>query len=190
MRLQPIDTPKSLAMRVAYWRTFRKFGKVMTPMKVVLARMPQALGVMRSLTKLELNGLRLEPELRYLIGALTSRLNGCDSWNDFDWSMAIRSGISLLKFSHLDDYQMCGLFSERERAALAYAEEATRDHRVRESTFGELRKRFNDREIAEITWVVALENYRDFISLPLEIGSDDYCVLTRRRIAEAVYPRY
>ena len=40
MRLQPIEKPKRLMMRIAYFMTRRQLGKVMTPMKVVLARMP------------------------------------------------------------------------------------------------------------------------------------------------------
>jgi len=39
MRLQPIEKPKRLMMRIAYFMTRRQFGKVMSPMKVVLAGM-------------------------------------------------------------------------------------------------------------------------------------------------------
>ena len=39
MRLEPIEKPKGLLMRVAYWMTRRQLGKVMTPMKVLYPRM-------------------------------------------------------------------------------------------------------------------------------------------------------
>jgi len=32
MRLEPIEKPKELMMRIAYWMTRRQFGKVMTLM--------------------------------------------------------------------------------------------------------------------------------------------------------------
>lgn len=37
MGLEPIRKPKGLMMRIAYFRARRKFGKVLTPIKVVLA---------------------------------------------------------------------------------------------------------------------------------------------------------
>jgi len=40
MRLNPIDKPKGIAMRVAFWMTQRQFGKVLTPMRVLYPRMP------------------------------------------------------------------------------------------------------------------------------------------------------
>ena len=181
MRLQPIEKPEGLAMRMAYWGTRRQFGKVMTPIKVVLARMPGSMRFSYAITKFELNGLRLEPELHYLIVTLTSQVNGCGFCWDLGRSMAMKAGIDLQKFDALGEYRKSALFSERERAALAYAEEATRSRRVSDSTFAELRKHFDDREIAEITWINALENYYNLINIPLEIESDGFCALIQQR---------
>jgi alkylhydroperoxidase family enzyme len=71
------------------------------------------------------------------------------------------------------------LFSIRERAALAYAEEATRHKRVSDATFEALRQHFSEREIVEITWVNAVENYYNLINLPLEIKSDGFCAISQ-----------
>jgi len=49
MRLQPIEKPKRLMMRIAYFMMRRQFGKVMSPMKVVLAGMPGSEKLIRSL---------------------------------------------------------------------------------------------------------------------------------------------
>jgi hypothetical protein len=43
MRLQPVDSPRGLMMRLAYRMTRRKFGKVITPLKVVTARVPKSM---------------------------------------------------------------------------------------------------------------------------------------------------
>ena len=40
MRIEPIDKPRQLIAKIAYWMTKRRLGKVMTPMKVVYARVP------------------------------------------------------------------------------------------------------------------------------------------------------
>jgi len=43
MRLEPIEKPKGLMMRIAYWMTRRQFGKVMTLMKLEIARRRESL---------------------------------------------------------------------------------------------------------------------------------------------------
>src|SRR5437762_3248178 len=78
MRLDPIEKPKGFITRMAYWGTRRRFGKVMTPMKVVLARMPGSLRFSNAIAKFELHGIRLEPALHYMVGLLASQINGCE----------------------------------------------------------------------------------------------------------------
>ncbi len=181
MRLEPIEKPKGFMMRMAYWGTRRQFGKVMTPMKVVLARMPGSLKLSNEIAKFELKGIRLDHELHYMIGTLASQINGCGFCVDLGRSMAIRKHIGLEKFNALSEYRTSPLFSDRERAALAYAEEATCYKHVSDATFQELRKHFSDWEIAEITWVNAIENYYNLLNIPLEIGSDGFCAIAQAK---------
>ena len=42
--LKPIEKPKGLMMCLAYWMSRCRFGKVMTPMKVVVYAYPGLLG--------------------------------------------------------------------------------------------------------------------------------------------------
>jgi alkylhydroperoxidase family enzyme len=181
MRLKPIEKPKGLMMRIAYWMTRRQFGKVMTPMKVVMARMPGSERLAYAITKFELKGIQLEHGLHFMIGTLASQINGCGFCMDLGRAMAIREHLGMEKFNALSEYRTSPLFSDRERAALAYVEEATRNKRVSDATFEELRKHFSEREIVEITWVNALENYYNLINLPLEIDSDGYCAIAQQR---------
>lgn len=168
-------------MRMAYWGMKRQMGKVMTPVKVVTARMPGSLKFTNEIVKFETKRVRLEPELHYMIVALVSQINGCSFCTDLARSMAIRESISLGKLNALSEYRTNPLFSPRERAALAYVEEATRCKVVSDATFGELHKHFEDWEIVEITWLDALENYYNLINIPLEIGSDGFCALVQKR---------
>lgn len=181
MRLKPIEKPKGVTMRIAFWMTRRQFGKVMTPMKVVIARLPGALRLTYEITKFELKGIQLEPELHFMVGALASQINGCGFCVDLGRAMAIREHLGMEKFNALSEYRTSPLFSDRERAALAYVEEATRHKRVSDATFEELRKHFSEREIVEITWVNALENYYNLINVPLEIESDGFCAIAQAR---------
>jgi alkylhydroperoxidase family enzyme len=181
MRLQPIEKPTGLLMRIAYWMTERQFGKVMTPMKVLYPRVPEMLKLSYEIVKFQTKGIRLEPGLHYLIGALASQINGCAFCLDLARSMAIRDHLEMEKFEALADYRTSPLFSDRERAALTYVEEATRHKRVSDATFRELHARFSEREIIEITWLNAVENYYNLINMPLEIESDGFCAIAQAK---------
>lgn len=177
-RLEPIEKPDGLKMRFVYWMMRRKFGKVMTPVKVVTARMPESLGLNRKLQKFH-KRIQLEPELKLMVRTLTSEINGCGFCVDLAQSEAIRENLGMEKFNALAEYQTSPLFSDRERAALAYAEEVTRHKNVSDATFEELRKHFNDREIVEITWLNAVQNYTNLVNIPLEIEFDGLCAIAK-----------
>ena len=130
MRLQPIEKPKGLMMRIAFWMARRQLGKVITPMKVLYPRAPKMLKVSYEIQKYQMSGLRLDPELHFLVASLTAQINGCGFCMDIGRAMAIRHNMKMEKFNALAEYRTSSLFSERERAALAYAEEATRHKRV------------------------------------------------------------
>ena len=182
MRLRPIEKPKGLMMKIAYFMTRRQFGKVMMPMKVLLARMPGSEKFSWEITKFELNKIHLPHELHFMLGVFVSEINGCGFCADLGRSMAIRERMGPEKFNALADYRTSPLFSAQERAALAYVEEATRNKKVSDGTFEELRRHFNEQEIVEITWVNALENYYNLLNVPLEIESDGFCALAQGKV--------
>ena len=177
MRLAPIEKPKGLRMRIAFWMTRRQLGKVLTPMKVLYPRMPGVLKLSYEIQKFEMKGVRLEPELHFMVGLLASHLNGCSCCVDIARAMAMREHRGMEKFNALSEYGTSPLFSDRERAALAYVEEATRHRRVSDTTFAALRQHFSEWEIVEITWLNAVHNYYNLINVPLEIESDGLCAL-------------
>lgn len=182
MRLEPIEKPKGFMMKLAYWGMRRQMGKVMTPVKVVTARMPGSLKFTNEIVKFETKRIRIEPTLHYLIVSLTSQINGCGFCTDLALSLAISENVGLEKLEAITEYSTNPVFSPRERAALAYVEETTRSKRVSDATFDELRAHFEDWEIAEITWLNALENYYNLINIPLEIGSDGFCAIVKARM--------
>ena len=60
--LPPIEKPRGLVMKLVYALTRRQYGKVLTPIKVVSARMPLAFGFFTAkISKLDKN-LQLPPE--------------------------------------------------------------------------------------------------------------------------------
>lgn len=181
MRLEPIEKPKSWMLRLAYRASKKRLGKVMSPMKVVYARIPGVLRASYELSKFEEKGIRLDPAIKLMVKSLTAQINQCGFCMDIAEASAVDESISLEKLRALPEYGTSPLFSGRERAALAYAEEATRNKRVRDETFEKLRDYYNEREIVEITWVNALENYYNLISIPLGLESDGLCAIAQTR---------
>jgi alkylhydroperoxidase family enzyme len=70
-------------------------------------------------------------------------------------------------------FETSKLFSERERAALAYAEGISRTPvLISDELFEKLKRHFNDEQIVELTASIAFENYRARFDHALKIGSD------------------
>lgn len=99
---------------------------------------------------------------------------------DIGRAAALRERVDMNKFSALAKYRTSPLFSERERAALAYVDEATRNKRVSGATFEALRRNFSEAEIVEIPYINALENLYNLINIPLEVEPDGLCAIAQR----------
>jgi AhpD family alkylhydroperoxidase len=125
----------------------------------------------------------LDATVRELVKIRASQMNGCLLCIDMHTTEALEKGETAQRIFNLDAWRESKLFTEAERAALAYVEEATRHKHVSDATFAELRRHFDEREIVEITWLNALENYYNLLNLPLEIESDGLCAIAQRRAA-------
>lgn len=174
-RLEPIEEPDSWRMKLAYWLTQRRIGKVITPLKVINARIPAILPLSYEMDRVERNGLSLDDVLKSLITSHVAALNGCAFCVDIARAEARERDVAVSKYEDLQRYETSGAFAERERAALAYVEEVTRTRDASDETFERLEQHFDDREIAEITWLNARENYFNLLNRPLDIGPDGLC---------------
>ena len=135
--LRPIEKPHGLFMRLAYLFSRWQFGKVVTPLKVHSARLPPAFGLFYAkVSKLD-KKLTLPPEMILLIREQVARINVCLFCMDIGRSFTIRASMNEGKFDALDEYGTSPLFSDRERAALDYATELTKNKSV--ENYGGLR---------------------------------------------------
>jgi alkylhydroperoxidase family enzyme len=74
----------------------------------------------------------------------------------------VKEGIPVAKLDALGAYEDCPLFSERERAALAFTEEVTRaEGHVSDACFERLRQQFSEPEVLELMFVIG---YQMFVS--------------------------
>jgi alkylhydroperoxidase family enzyme len=170
-RLAPLDRPPSLLVRLIYRATQRAVGAVIGPAKVLYARKPR-LAVLTRHLEWTAESLSLEPALRLLVRANAARLHGCAFCYDLKLAQALQAGIGTGRFAALADFRTSDLFSERERAALAYCTEALERYAVSDATFAALRQHFSEEEIVELTWLNAAEAYHNLQTGPLRIPSD------------------
>ena len=181
--LPPIEKPKGLMMRLAYYFTRRQFGKVLTPLKVHSARLPAAFGLFYSkIGKLD-KKLLLSPEMVLLIRELVARTNVCLFCMDIGRSFTIKASMNEAKFDALEQYRTSPLFTDAERAALDYVTELARDKKVNPSTFARMSRYYSEREICEIVWLVASEHMYNMTNIGLNIHSDMLCDMSRKKSA-------
>ena len=173
-RLTPIEDPDSWWVWVAYKIAEWTKGTVITPMKVVQARLPESLRHAHETQKLE-EKLSLPDALRFLLKRYVAFLNGCAFCLDLAEADAEENDVDIDKLRAVADFEKSPRFSAAERAALAYVEAVTEDVHVDGATFEALRDHFSEREIVEMTWLCATENYWNRVTGPLNIGSDGLC---------------
>ncbi|MEB2285344.1 MAG: hypothetical protein B6D46_14540 [Polyangiaceae bacterium UTPRO1] len=183
MRLDPIERPATIVGKIAYWMTARRLGKVITPMKVIYARFPALFRHAYQQLQIVDKAITLDPVISLLVRTWPAMINECAFCVDIAKAAALHQHVALEKLEALPSYRTSPLYDARERAALAYVEEATRYKRVGDATFAELRRHFDERAIVEITWLNALENYYNLLNLPLGIEADGLCALAAKRAA-------
>jgi alkylhydroperoxidase family enzyme len=179
--LPPIENPKGLMMKLAYYFTRRQFGKVLTPLKVHSARLPLAFGLFYTrIGKLD-KKLLLPPETSLLIREQVARINVCLFCIDIGRSFAIKASMNEAKFDELGNYRTSALFSDAERAALDYATALTTEKHVTDDIVSHLSLYYSEREICEIVWLVASEHLYNITNIGLNIHSDMLCDISRPR---------
>ncbi len=150
-----------LLTRLMYRYTKRRFGEVPEPFAVVAhhPRLLVANAVHESL--LQGGSKKLPASVRELAVFWTARAIGCSWCVDFGSMLQRLDGLDVDRLRSIDDYATSPLFSDDERAAIAYAETMTADaHAVTDEQVGDLRRRFGDDGVIELTYQIGVENMR------------------------------
>jgi alkylhydroperoxidase family enzyme len=179
--LPAIEKPEGLIMKLAYFFTRRQFGKVLTPVKVHSARLPAAFGMFYGKIGQLDKKLTLPRETVLLVREQVARINVCEFCVDIGRSFTIKASMNEAKFDALGEYRTSALFSEKERAALDYVAELTKDRNVKPETFARLAKHYSERAICEIVWLVASEHVYNMTNIGLNIHSDMLCDISRKK---------
>ena len=179
--LPPIEQPDGLIKKLAYYFTRRQFGKVLTPLKVMFARLPLAFGQFVSKISQLDKKLQLPAETALLIREQVARINVCLFCMDIGRWFTVKASMDQAKFDALEHYATSPLFSEAERAALDYVTELTRDRKINPDTFVRMSRHYSERAICEIVWPVASEHFYNMTNIGLNIHSDMLCDISRKK---------
>ena len=91
----------------------------------------------------------------------------------------MQGGASEAKIADIARFRESPHFSDRERAALEYAEQVTRASAdVSDALFDRVRRHFNEPEIVELTATIAMENFRSKFNAPLKIEAQGFCPIS------------
>lgn len=178
--LAPIEKPKGLLWKLVYAYSRKKFGKVMTPLKVMAARMPLAFGSFSGKIGQLDEKLILPAETVMLVRQKVAEINVCLFCIDIGRSRTIVASMSQAKFDELHEYQTSKHFSEKERVLLDYVTMLARDRKMEPEMFNKLAKHYSEREICEIVWITATEFYYNIGNVGLNIHSDMFCDIAKR----------
>jgi AhpD family alkylhydroperoxidase len=98
----------------------------------------------------------LDEKLLELVKFRVSQLNGCAFCLDMHHKDAIHHGETEQRLYSLPAWRDCPWYNDAEKAALAYTDSLTTDTRVDDTVFATLASFFNKKEIAALTFTIAL----------------------------------
>lgn len=117
----------------------------------------------------------LDPGPRALVEVRVSQITGCAFCLGLHTRSARRAGVPEAKLDLLAGWREAGVFDERERAALALAEEATRisdGRRVSEAVWVAARALFSDDELSALLYTVGLIKFWNVLNVTCEFPAD------------------
>lgn len=172
----PENHPFPWYVRLFFWNQRRRYGAVLEPARL-WGRTPKVFAALAVLYgALDRRGSPLESELRSLITVRVSQINWCAFCVDLNSATGLRRGTSMQKLAKLDHFEECDLFSEREKAALAYAESVTfSDCHPTAEHFARLRRHFSDDAIIELTGLIAFQNLSSKFNAALGVEPQGFC---------------
>jgi len=111
-----------------------------------------------------------------LISLRVSQINGCAYCLDMHWKDLKAAGESDQRMYSLDAWRETTYYSERERAALLWAEATTniRDGHVSDEVYDQVQKQFSEQEIADLTLAVVAINGWNRLSIAFRTPAGTY----------------
>ena len=159
-RLAPAK-PRGLdpVRRLSYAFAKRMYGRTPEPMGVIGHHRPLLAGYGMFALAGERYSRAVDFELKNLAMLRSAQLIGCEWCLDFGSYLAQRAGTPETKLRELLRWRDSDLFDDRERVVLEYTEAMTRTPvEISDGLFASLHEHFDERQIVELTMIIASEN--------------------------------
>ncbi|MBW0015282.1 MAG: carboxymuconolactone decarboxylase family protein [Mycobacterium sp.] len=175
-RLEPLPPKRvGLLTRAMYRVAKRRYGQVPEPFAVSAHHRKLMIAGAIHETMVDRASKTLPVSVRELAVLWTARRIGCSWCVDFGSMLQRLDGLDMERLKDLDDYATSPAFSDDERAAIAYADAMTADpHTVTDDQVDDLRARFGDAGVFELTYQIGLENMRARVNSALGITEQGF----------------
>lgn len=147
-------------------------GSVLHLYQMLLQSPPIAKGWLAHLTGIRHHS-SLPGDLREMVIVRIAIVNRAPYEAEQHAPIALKEGLSQEKLDGLDDWEASALFSEKERAILAYTDAMTRHVQVPDQVFAAVKPHFEARQLVELTATIASYNMVSRFLEALEIHSTD-----------------
>jgi AhpD family alkylhydroperoxidase len=161
-RIEPLSPKKASLMTRLMWRyAKRRFGEVPEPFAIYAQHTGLLIAGAVHEGMLERASKTLPANVRELAVYRTARTVGCSWCVDFGAMLMRMEGLDMARLKDIDSYATSPHFSDDERAAIAYSDAMTTDpHTVTDEQVADLRQRFGDKGVMELTYQIGVENMR------------------------------
>ncbi|OBK48309.1 transposase [Mycobacterium sp. 1081908.1] len=175
-RIEPLPPKRAgLLIRAMYRVAKRRYGQVPEPFAVSAHHRKLMIAGAVHETMVDRASKTLPVSVRELAVYWTARQIGCSWCVDFGSMLQRLDGLDMERLKEIDNYAASPAFSDDERAAIAYADAMTADpHTVTDEQVADLRARFGDAGVFELTYQIGLENMRARVNSALGITEQGF----------------
>jgi AhpD family alkylhydroperoxidase len=175
-RLEPLPPKRAgLLTRAMYRIAKRRYGQVPEPFAVAAHHRKLMIAGAVHETMIDRASRTLPASVRELAVFWTARTIGCSWCVDFGSMQQRLDGLDINRLKDIDNYATSAAFTEDERAAIAYAGAITTDpHTVTDEQVADLRARFGDAGVFELTYQIGVENMRARVNAALGITEQGF----------------
>jgi AhpD family alkylhydroperoxidase len=175
-RIEPLPPKRAnWLIRAMYRYAKRRFGEVPEPFAVVAHHPRLLIANAVHETMLQSASRKLPANARELAVFWTARTIGCSWCVDFGAMLQRLDGLDVKRLADIENYATSPYFNDDERAAIAYADAVTTDpHSVTDEQVADLRARFGESAVIELTYQIGVENMRARMNTALGITEQGF----------------
>lgn len=189
-RIQPLPPNRTNPLtRFMYRVAKRRFGEVPEPFAVAAHHSRLLVANAVHETMLQSASRTLPANVRELAVFWAARSIGCSWCVDFGSMLQRLEGLDVQRLKDIDNYATSPSYTANERAAISYADAMTTDpHSVTDEQVADLRRRFGDAGVIELTYQIGAENMRARMYAALGITEQGFNTGDACRVPWAVEP--